>query len=58
MQNQVVSSFSRRSVRIDVADREGLLPADRIPLVEYDIEEASSVKEEFLRRWEALGKEG
>jgi iron(III) transport system substrate-binding protein len=58
VQNQVVSSFSRRSVRIDVADREGLLPADRIPLVEYVIEEASAVKEEFLRRWEALGKEG
>ena len=58
VQRQVVSSFSRRSVRIDIDDIRGLLPADQIPLVEYDIEEASSVKEEFLRRWEALGKDG
>ncbi len=58
VQNQVVSSFSRRSVRIDVADREGLLPADQIPLVEYDVEEASALKEEFLQRWNSLRKGG
>ena len=58
VQELVVSSFSRRSVRTDVADREGLLPADQIPLVDYDIEEASAVKEEFLDRWRALGKDG
>lgn len=58
VQNQVVSSFFRRSVRSDVDDPEGLLPADQIPLIEYDIEEASSVKEEFLNRWKALGKDG
>lgn len=57
VQDQVVSSFFRRSVRTDVADLDGLLPADQIPLVEYDIEEASSVKEEFLDRWRALGRE-
>ena len=58
VQEQVVSSFSRRSVRIDVDDPEGLLPADQIPLIEYDVEEASSVKEEFLNRWGFLRKDG
>ncbi len=58
VQEQVVNSFSRRSVRVDVADREGLLAADRIPLIEYDIEEASAIKEEFLTRWRAFGKDG
>ena len=53
-----MNSFSRRSVRVDVADREGLLAADRIPLIEYDIEEASAIKEEFLTRWRAFGKDG
>ena len=57
VQEQVVNSFSRRSVRTDVEDREGLLPADEIPLVDYDIAEASAVKEEFLSRWRALGKD-
>ena len=58
VQELVVSSFFRRSVRIDVEDREGLLPAEQIPLVEYDIEEASSLKEEFLSRWGSFGKGG
>ena len=58
VQEQVVSSFSRRSVRTDVVDPEGLLPADQIPLVDYDIEEASSAKEDFLSKWEALRKDG
>ena len=58
VQKQVVSSFFRRSVRADVEDPEGLLPAGQIPLIDYDIEEASSVKEEFLSRWRSFGKDG
>ena len=58
VQDKVVSCLYRRSVRSDVDDPEGLLPADQIPLIEYDIEEASAVKEEFLNRWKALGKDG
>ena len=58
VQEQVAGSFSRRPVRKDVDDPEGLLPADQIPLIDYDIEEASSAKEEFLSRWRSLGKDG
>lgn len=58
VQEKVVSSFSRRSVRTDVDDPEGLLPAGQIPLINYDVEEASSLKEEFLTRWNALRKDG
>ncbi len=55
VQTLVVSSFSRRSVRSDVADLD-TLPA--VKSIEYDAHWASGIKEEFLSRWEAGRGEG
>lgn len=55
VQALVVSDFSRRSVRSDVADLD-TLPA--VKSVDYDVEWASGIKEEFLSRWEAGRGEG
>lgn len=58
VQSLVVSDFFRRSVRVDVADREDLPAADELALLDYDVAWASAVKEEFLRRWAMLNGEG
>jgi iron(III) transport system substrate-binding protein len=54
VQALVVSDFSRRSVRTDVADRTELLPAETLAVVDYDVDTASARKADFLRRWAAL----
>ncbi len=54
VQELVVSNFSRRSVRTDVADREELPPAETLAVVDYDVDAASARKAEFLRLWAAL----
>ena len=54
VQELVVSDFSRRSVRADVADRTELPPADTLTVVDYDVDAASAGKADFLRRWAAL----
>ncbi len=58
VQGLVVSDFSRRSVRADVADREDLPASEELKLIDYDVAWASQVKEEFLARWTALTEEG
>ena len=54
VQELVVSDFSRRSVRTDVADRDELPPAGTLTVVNYDVDAASARKADFLRRWAAL----
>ena len=54
VQELVVSDFSRRSVRTDVADRDELPPAEALTVVDYDVDAASARKADFLRRWAAL----
>lgn len=58
VQALVVSSFARRSVRSDVADRESLPAEEEIGIIDYDAAWASGLKEEFLDRWEAGRGEG
>ena len=58
VQELVVSDFSRRTVRVDVADMDLLPPMSQVPLVDYDIERAASEKERFLQLWKELNGEG
>ncbi len=58
VQALVVSDFSRRSVRSDVADQDDLPPESELNLIPYDVQWASDIKEEFLRRWAELTGEG
>lgn len=58
VQALVVSDFFRRSVRLDVADREDLPRMDEVGILDYDVAWASAVKEDFLRRWAVLNGEG
>ena len=51
VQALVVSSFARRSVRTDVADREDLPGTEVFPIIDYDVTWAAEIKEEFLTRW-------
>lgn len=53
VQTLVVDRFARRSVRVDVADRESLPSVEEIRVIEYDAAWASGIKEEFLERWAA-----
>ena len=57
VQELVVNDFSRRSVRVDVADSESMLPASDLQSIVYDVARASELKEEFLERWAALCRE-
>lgn len=58
VQTLVVSGFSRRSVRSDVADRDTLPSEEEIGIIDYDVAWASGIKEEFLKRWESGRGEG
>lgn len=54
VQSLVVNDFARRSVRVDVADRDTLPPESELHIIDYDVAWASGIKEEFLRRWTEL----
>jgi iron(III) transport system substrate-binding protein len=58
VQELVVSDFARRSVRVDVADSEEMLPEAQLGVIPYDVTWASALKEEFLDRWAALREGG
>lgn len=58
VQALVVSDFSRRSVRSDVHGQDPLPPESELNLIPYDVQWASDIKEEFLRRWAELTGEG
>ncbi len=51
VQSLVVSAFSRRSVRQDVADREELPTEEEMGVFDYPMVWASALKEEFLIHW-------
>ena len=53
----MVNDFFRRSVRVDVADSETMLPESELRSIAYDVVRASELKEEFLERWAALCRE-
>lgn len=53
VQALVVSDFARRSVRSDVHDRETLPAREDMGVIDYDVQWASGIKEEFLDRWAA-----
>ncbi len=57
VQELVVSDFSRRTVRIDVADMDFLPPMSQVSLVDYPIEQAAAEKERFLQLWRELNRE-
>lgn len=57
VQELVVNDFFRRSVRVDVADSETMLPESELRSIAYDVVRASELKEEFLERWAALCRE-
>lgn len=58
VQKRVVSAFARRSVRLDVTDREDLVSEAGLTVVDYDVSRASANKESYLLQWAALGEEG
>lgn len=59
VQELVVSDFARRSVRVDVADRDSMLSESEIRFIDYDVVWASELSEELLARWAALcGEDG
>lgn len=58
VQELVVNDFARRSVRVDVADRETMLPESEARFIDYDVAWASALTEELLARWSALFGEG
>lgn len=58
VQELVVSDYSRRTVRVDVADMDLLPPMSQVPLVDYDIAHAASEKEHFLQLWKEMNGEG
>ena len=51
VQSLVVSAFSRRSARQDVADREELPTEEEMGVFDYPMVWASALKEEFLIHW-------
>jgi iron(III) transport system substrate-binding protein len=58
VQKLVAEQFCRRAVRADVADPASLPAAEQMRVIDYDIQWAAENKEEFLRRWAALGEAG
>lgn len=57
VQSLVVNDFARRSVRVDVADRDSMMPESSVRFIDYDVAWASELTEELLERWAALCRE-
>lgn len=54
VQEMIVTDFSRRAIRDDVAPPEGLMEFDEIPLVDYDFEWSSSNKEDVMDKFHEI----
>lgn len=57
VQQMVVERFNRRSVRLDVGDPPNLISEQKIPLIDYNVEWAGSIKQEFIKKWIEGSKE-
>lgn len=57
VQELVVNDFARRSVRVDVADRDSMPPESEVCFIDYDVVWASELAQELLERWAALFQE-
>lgn len=57
VQQLVVSDFARRSVRLDVEDRDSMKPEAELRFIAYDVAWASALQGEFMERWAALCRE-
>lgn len=54
VQTMVVDDFSRRSIRSDAGNPEGLGSMDEIKLVDYDFSWAAENKDEVLEKWKSI----
>lgn len=55
-QKMMESLYNKRPVRLDLAPPEGLPKLKTIPLIAYDLKEASATKAMILNKWETLMK--
>lgn len=57
VQSRVSKELYRRSVRSDIPPLEGMADEERLGVIDYDIEAAGRIKQEFIGRWAQYDKE-